>query len=191
MKILRHSFFVSILLFSQFISAASVQVALGPVVKKQQAQSGSYWVQLAAVKQMDGVERIRKSNPGLKIAFHTDNKGLKRVLAGPYESFRQADTARVRMGKGNAFIRFIKKQVAALKPVSKQPDLKKPEPQKPEPQKAEVQQAARSVPSSPVKSFIEKEKQECAEAGKTVKQSASDADCVCCIHIRNNTLIRH
>lgn len=170
MKALRYSVVLVLAVFSQWLSAASTEVALGSVVKKQQPQEGSYWIQLAAVKKSDAVDRFNKANPGLTIAFHTDKNGLKRVLAGPYDSYKQADSAKRKMGKAKAFVRFIKNQPVA--------------------QKNQQSKPAKNDPVNPVKSFIDKEKQECAEAA-TKQQSAENAECVCCLHIRNNTLIRH
>ena len=156
--------------FSQWLSAASVQMALGPVVKQQQSQDGTYWIQLAAVKKADAVDRVKKANPRLNIAFHTDENGLKRVLAGPYASYEQADSVKKKIGKAKAFVRFIKNQEEAQKV------------QEPKPPKNNTE--------NPVKAFIDQEKQECAEAA-TQQQSGDNEACACCLHIRNNTLIRH
>jgi len=157
-------------LFGQYLSAASEAVALGPVVKKQQSQAGSYWIQLVAVKKAEAVDRVKKANPDLNIAYHTDNNGLKRVLAGPYATYDEADTAKRKMGKSKAFVRFIKHQF--------QPPVAQP----PKP--------VASASANPVKSYIEREKEECAES-VSQQQAGEHAECVCCLHIRNNTLIRH
>jgi len=170
MKALRYSIVLFLVFFAQCLSAASVEVALGPVVKKQQSQEGSYWVQLVAVKKAEAVNRVKKENPQLNIAFHTDKNGLKRVLAGPYATFEEADFAKRKMGKSKAFIRFIKHN--------------------PEVQKSQQPQATDQASANPVKSFIEAEKQECAKAA-TQPQTENNTDCPCCLHIRNNTLIRH
>ncbi len=161
MKTLRYAYFLFLALCSQWLWAASSEVLLGPVIKEQQSQDGSYWIQLAAVKKADAVDRLKKANPDLNIAFHTDNNGLKRVLAGPYESYSQAESAKRKMGKAEAFVRFIKRQAAA---------------------------EAASI--NPVQDFIDREKQECSEAVKQ-QQPGENAKCPCCLHIRNNTLIRH
>jgi hypothetical protein len=170
MSSLRYLFVLMMTIFSHSLVAASTEVVLGPVVKEQQPQDGSYWIQLVAVKKADAVDRVKKANPDLNIAFHTDKNGLKRVLAGPYASYKQADSVKRKMGKAGAFVRFIKKQ--------------------PQAQKTQAPKTAKNDAVNPVKSFIDQEKQECAKAG-TQQQSVESAECVCCLHIRNNTLIRH
>lgn len=175
MKALRYSVVLLLVFFSQWLSAASVEVALGPVVKQQQSQAGSYWIQLVAVNRTEAVDQVKKANPDLNIAYHTDNKGLKRVLAGPYASYEEAFSVKRKMGKSRAFVRFIKQQ----------PQSPKNQPQKSQPPKPVINASA-----NPVKSYIDQEKQECTEAA-TQPPSEKNAECVCCLHIRNNTLIRH
>ncbi|NNJ90551.1 MAG: SPOR domain-containing protein [Gammaproteobacteria bacterium] len=167
---LRYLLVLMMAIFSHWLVAASTEVALGPVVKEQQPQDGSYWIQLVAVKKADAVDRVKKANPDLKIAFHTDTNGLKRVLAGPYASYQQADSVKRKMGKARAFIRFIKNQPAA--------------------QKKQAPETANNDAENPVKSFIDQEREECARTS-TQQQSGNDTECICCLHIRNNTLIRH
>ena len=169
-------FFVLIMaFFGQYLWAASVEVALGPVVKEQQSQAGSYWVQLVAVKKAEAVDRVKKENPQLNIAFHTDKNGLIRVLAGPYANDKEADVAKSKMGKSKAFVRFIKDN----------PEIQKAQ----QPQQAQQPKVVKQASANPVKSFIEGEKQDCAKAA--TQPSAGNEDCPCCLHIRNNTLIRH
>jgi len=170
MNSVHYLLFLIMVIFSQWLVAASAEVVLGPVVKQQQSLDGSYWIQLAAVKKADAVDRVKKANPDLNIAFHTDKNELKRVLAGPYATYDQADSVKRKMGKAKAFIRFIINQPVA--------------------QKSQAPKTASDDAVNPVTSFIDQQKQECARAG-TQQQSAENADCVCCLHIRNNTLIRH
>ena len=62
MKATCYSIIFILAFLGQCVWAASTEVALGPVVKKQQSQDGSYWIQLVAVKKAEAVDRVKKEN---------------------------------------------------------------------------------------------------------------------------------
>jgi hypothetical protein len=166
MIFLRFTVFLLLIGLSLPISSASATGALGMVVRGQQAQQGTYWVQLAAVSNASAAEKIRTAYPKLEIQAYTDKSGLTRVVAGPYDSYQQAVALKNDISRQKAFVRFV-----------------------PKPKKAK---ADNNTTGTAVEKFIAKEKADCKQAVAPRQGSAdSGRECVCCVHIRNNTLIRH
>lgn len=146
---------------------------LGIIVSEQQKlvgdkQVGQYWVQLGALSNLNGVNAMQQQYSALKIYYHQDAKGILRVLAGPYASYKQANELRLKIGKRKAFIRFTQlPKTSAKSEVFNDKQLQK---------------------------FISDKKTICSDTVKTMNKGISSAgkkseNCPCCLHIRNNQII--
>jgi len=156
---------------------ASSQHLLGFVVTKEQNNEGYYWLQVAALKNASSIEKKLQGDGVNHYKIHNDSKGLKRIILGPYASFDKATQVKRQLeikGYNGLFIRFENKKVV---------------------QKATSQADASTAPlidhsNTVVSDFIKNEKIICNEITKK-GSTPNQVNCVCCLHIKNNNLIKH
>lgn len=94
-----------LVLLASTLVAEPVKFILGPIVTAQQSQPGSYWLQLAALKKAPDLQQMQSRYPGLTLALHSDDRGLNRLLAGPYANYQMA-RQQLRSNNLKAIIRY-------------------------------------------------------------------------------------